>query len=257
MKKIKIAYFIAIAVVCAMSMASCSPSYRAMRLKRMQQSEEGISTPTTKEELEEAIKKYDARAADLVATQAQEGNWYRLLGISYLDAQLYGKAYEAFQQAVQFYPDNASLYYYIAICAGYIANKELDYNAEGKAVADDKRLNYLKLAEAAYQTSLKVDSKYYKSMYGLGVLYAFDLSATDPSVDYAALAIPVLEQYVETQKRDSDGMFVLARAYYMEREYDKAVALYDQIIKLNPSAKKVADAQANKRTVLDAQFTNK
>ncbi len=256
-KKTKIAYFITVAVACVMSMTACSASYYSQRLKRMQQSETGVSNPSTKEELEEAIKKYDKRASDLVATQAQEGRWYQSLGIRYLDEQMYGKAYEAFQQALQFYPNNASLYYYIAICAGYIANKELDYNAEGKAVADNKRLNYLKLAESAYRTSLKVDQKYYKSMYGLGVLYVFDLAASDSSVDYAELAVPLLEQYVEVQKRDADGMFVLARAYFMEKEYDKAVAVYDQIIKLNPSAKKVADAQANKRTVLDAQYKNR
>lgn len=57
-------------------LVSCSPSYNSV--KRMQKMEENIDNPTTKEELEEAIKKYDKRAMDLVSTQAQEGMWYKI-----------------------------------------------------------------------------------------------------------------------------------------------------------------------------------
>lgn len=50
-------------------------------------------------------------------------------------------------------------------------------------------------------------------------------------------------------------MFVLARAYYMNYDFDKAVALYDRIIELKPNAEKVKEAEANKKTVLDAKFS--
>ena len=69
---------------------SCFPSYNSV--KRMQKMEENVSNPTTKEELEEAIKKYEARALDLVTTEAQVGIWYKILGTRYLDQQLYTKA---------------------------------------------------------------------------------------------------------------------------------------------------------------------
>ena len=75
--------------------ASCSPSYNSV--KRMQKLEEGVSNPTTKEELEEALRKYDARAMDLVLTEAQSGMWYKILGTRYLDERMYRKAYEAFR----------------------------------------------------------------------------------------------------------------------------------------------------------------
>ncbi len=237
------AFFVAVCMA-AVLCASCSPSYN--RVKRMQKLEEGVSNPTTKEELEEALRKYDARAMDLVLTEAQSGMWYKILGTRYLDERMYRKAYEAFRKALLYYPDNSQLYYYIAICAGYIANSELDFDATG-ALEPAERGNYLKLAESAYLQALTIDPKYYRAMYGLGVLYVFML-------EQPADAIPYLERFLDTQKRDTDAMFVLARAYYQTFQFDKAVVLYDRIIGLNPNAEKTAEAKANKKVVLDAQY---
>ena len=66
--------------------AACSPSYKSV--KRLQQLEEGVSNPTSIEELKAAIAKYDQRALDLVTTQAQEGVWYKMLGTRYLKRPL-------------------------------------------------------------------------------------------------------------------------------------------------------------------------
>jgi hypothetical protein len=51
-------------------------------------------------------------------------------------------------------------------------------------------------------------------------------------------------------------MFVLARDYITNSEFDKAVSLYDKIIKINPNAEKVSEAEANKKIVLDYQYSN-
>lgn len=240
----KIKSVLAVVLSSVVLFASCSPTYNSV--KRMQKLEEGVSNPTTKEELEEAIKKYEARAMDLVLTEAQSGMWYKLLGTRYLDERMYRKAYDAFRQAILYYPDNAHLYYYIAICAGYIANSELDFDAKGD-IETAERANYLKFSESAYLRALEIDPKYYRAMYGIGVLYVFEL-------DRPADAIPYLERFLDIQKRDSDAMFVLARAYYQTYQFDKAVVLYDQIIALNPNAEKTAEAKANRKVVLDAQY---
>ena len=62
---------LAAACMAAVFLGSCSPSYNS--IKRMQKQEEGVSNPTTKEQLEDALKKYEARAMDLVSTEAQSG----------------------------------------------------------------------------------------------------------------------------------------------------------------------------------------
>ena len=242
----KIENILAVVLSSAVLFASCSPSYNSV--KRMQRLEEGVSNPTTKEELEEAIKKYEARAMDLVLTEAQTGMWYKLLETRYLDERMYRKAYDAFRKALLSYPDNAHLYYYIAICAGYIANSELDFDAKG-TIETAERMNYLKLSESSDLMALEIDPKYYRAMYGIGVLYVFEM-------DQPADAIPYLERFLDTQKRDSDAMFVLARAYYQTYQFDKAVVLYDKIIALNPNAEKTSEAKANKKVVLDAQYAN-
>ena len=97
--------------------------------------------------MEEAIKKYDARAMDLVTTQAQEGMWYKILGTRYLDEKMYKEAFDAFKQAILFFPTNQNLYYYLGICAGYLANTALDYNATGGLDAATQKMNYLNLLE--------------------------------------------------------------------------------------------------------------
>lgn len=231
-------------------LSSCSPSYNS--IKRMQKIEEGVSHPTTKEELRQALSKYEKRALDLVTTEAQEGIWYKILGTRYLDEQLYGQAMESFKKAVEFYPNNANLYYYIAVCSGYIAHeKAFDITAGASAMNMAKKEEYLRMSEQAYIQALTIDPKYYRAMYGIGVLYTFELP------EDSAKAIPYMERFLETQTKDTNGMFVLARAYYMNGEYEKAAELYDKIISINPNKEKVAEAENNKKIVLDAQHSNK
>lgn len=234
------AAFIILAVIVSIS---CSPTYKSV--KRMERMEEGVGNPTTKEEYEEAISKYEKRAMDLVSTESQTGIWYKILGTRYLDQKMYGKALETFQKAISYYPDNANLFYYIGVCSGYMANASLDYNATG---SNSEKARYLKLSESGYLRALELDPKYYRAMYGIGVLYVFEL-------DESEKAIPYLEKFLETQTKDTDGMFVLARAYYTNYDFEKAVALYDKIIKLAPNKEKVAEAESNKKIVLDAQYS--
>ena len=49
-------------------------------------------------------------------------------------------------------------------------------------------------------------------------------------------------------------MFVLARAYYENYEFDKAVKMYDKIMSLTKAADIVNAAQDLKKQVLDASY---
>lgn len=231
----------------SMTLLSCGDTYKSV--KRMQEMEEGVSSPTSKEELKEAIEKYDRRAIDLATTQAQEGIWWKILGTRYLDEEMYGQAYECFQKAVSYYPNNANLYFYLAVCAGYIANSTIDWNVEAQGTTQEIKLRYLRVSEESYKQALSIDPKYYRAMYGIGVLYVFALEESDK-------AIPYLENFLSVQTKDSDGMFVLARAYYDTMQYEKAIAVYDRIIELKPSAQKIADAEANKKIITDVLYSN-
>ncbi len=226
--------------------AACSKS--SVSLKRMQQLEEGVSNPNTIDELKDAIAKYERRAMDLVTTEAQEGIWYKMLGVRYLEKQMYVRAYDSFSKAITFYPDNANLYFNKAACAGFIANSQVEKKIDD--LPKDDSVDYLKTSEAAYLRALAINERYYQAMYGLGVLYVFQMKEYEK-------AIPYLKTFLETQTKNTDGMFALACAYYLTGSYAEAISLYDKIIELKPNEQKVKDAEKNKKLALDAQYSNR
>mgnify|MGYP002624988925 FL=1 len=226
------------------TLCGCTKSNKT--IVRMQKLEEGIEkSPTTEEELKEAIAKYENRIADMQIATGQVGIWYKMLAIRYLDANMYGEALKYFQKAIQIYPENQNLFYYVGLCAGYMAKASLDYTASGDTTTVDK-YNYLKLSETAYLRAIELEPKYGRALYGLGILYVFEL-------DQSEKAIPHLEKLLSFDTRNFDAMFVLARAYYMTGEYDRAASLYDKIASQTKSDKKKQEALANKKIILDTQ----
>lgn len=208
--------------------------------------EEGVESPTTIEELKDAIQKYQERVADVQLAQSQIGIWYKILGTRYLDNKMYGEALKAFQEALTYYPDNQNLYYYVGVCAGYMSHAALDYNASGN---NEVKYNYLKLAEEAYLRAIAIEDRYVRALYGIGVLYVFEL-------DEPEKAIPHLEKALTIDTKNLDAMFVLARAYYSSYEFDKAVAMYDKIIETTKSDDTKKTAEENKQIALDAALTD-
>lgn len=213
-------------------------------IKRVQSLEENVSSPTTIDELEDAIKKYEDRVEDIIQADAQTGIWWKILGTRYMDKNMYAKALGAFQSALKYYPANQNLYYYTGVCAGYMAESELDFEATG---TNTKRKEYLALAESAYKRAIELEPGYARALYGLGVLYAFEL-------DEPEKAIPLLEKLLTIDTKHVDGMFVLARAYYMSYEFQQAVDMYDRIISVSTSETSRAEAEANKKVVLNVMY---
>ena len=179
-------------------------------------------------------------------TNQQVGIWYKILGNRYLDNKMYGEALKAFQKALEYYPNNQNLYYWVGVCAGYMSHAAMDFGGTGSS---EMKYNYLKLAEEAYLRAIEIEDRYVRALYGLGVLYVFEL-------DESEKAIPYLEKLLTIDTKNIDAMFVLARAYYSSYEFDKAVAMYDKIIATTKSEEKKASAEENKKIVLDAAYSN-
>ncbi len=247
MKRFCVVFVCVAAVFCTafvFALASCAKSNKT--IIRMQHLEEGVSSPTTIDELKSAIKKYEERVADIQLAQSQIGIWYKILATRYLDKKMYGEALKTFEKALEFYPQNQNLYYYVGLCAGYMSHTAMDFDADGNT---EKRMNYLRLSEEAYKRAIEIEPRYARALYGLSVLYVFELGEDEK-------AIPLLEKLLTIETRNIDAMFVLARAYYVTFEFDKAVAMYDQIISLTKSKERKAEAEANRQTVLDASYAN-
>ena len=229
-----------ISLIFVFFMTSCGVSNKT--ILRYQKMEEGVSNPTTIEELKDAIKKYGERASDIQLANSQIGIWYKILGTKYLDNKMYGEALKCFQEALKYYPDNQNLYYYVGVCAGYMSHASMDFTGSGST---EVKYNYLKLGEEAYLRAIQIEDRYVRALYGLGVLYVFEL-------DEPAKAVPHLEKALSIDTKNIDAMFVLARAYYSVYEFDKAAEMYDKIIASSKSAETKATAEENKKTVLDA-----
>ena len=236
-------FFVTAILFTLLLLLSCGvPNKTIIRYQKM---EEGVSSPTTVEELKDAIKKYQERVADIQLAQSQIGIWYKMLGTRYIDQKMYGEALKCFQEALKYYPDNQNLYYYVGVCAGYMSHSAMDFGASGSS---EVRYNYLKLAEDAYLRAISIEERYVRALYGLGVLYVFEL-------DEPEKAIPYLEKTVSIETRNIDALFVLARAYYSIYEFEKSAQVYDKIIATTKSAETKATAEENKKTVLDALYS--
>ena len=220
-------------------LASCRGNTKY--LNHIQQVEEGVSSPTSIEELEDAISKYRARVEDIILAETKTANWYKILGIRYLDKKMYGKALENFQTAVEYYPSNQNLYYYLGLCGGYMAKAALNDYA--------KRDHYLEMSEEAYLRAIEIEPRFARALYGLAILYAFEL-------DEPEKALPHIELFTQIETGDLDGKMVLARVYYSLGEYQKAVSVYDAVIKQTKDATRRAAAQANKELVLETLYSN-
>ncbi len=240
MKKIVLPF----AALCLFALCSCTKSNKT--IIRMQHIEEGVSSPTSIDELKDAISKYEERVADIQLANGQIGIWHKILATRYLDKKMYGEAMKSFQKALEYYPDNQNLYYYVGLCAGYMSHASMDFDADGYS---EKRENYLKLSEDAYLRAIEIEPRYARALYGISVLYVFELGEDEK-------AIPYLEKLLTIETKNIDAMFVLARAYYMNYEFDKAIGMYDKIISLTKSPERKAEAEANREVVQNAAFSN-
>ena len=240
MKKIILTF----AALGVLILSSCTKSNKT--IIRMQHIEEGVASPTSIEELKDAISKYEERVADIQLANGQIGIWHKILATRYLDKKMYGEALKSFQTALQYYPDNQNLYYYVGLCAGYMSHASMDFDADGYS---EKRENYLKLSEDAYLRAREIEPRYARALYGISVLYVFELGEDEK-------AIPYLEKLLTIETKNIDAMFVLARAYYMNYDFDKAVEMYDKIISLTKSAERKAEAEANREVVKNAAYQN-
>lgn len=232
------------AALCSVVLTSCPKSVKT--ITRLQHMEEGVKNPTSIEELQDAIRKYQERVVDIQTATTQTGVWYKMLGTRYLDQKMYGKALECFRQAVEIYPDNQNLYYYIGVCAGFMAHTDLDYNGTGKKTFGGNS-NYLKLSEDAYLRAVAIEPRYVRALYGLGVLYVHEL-------DEPEKAIPHLEKLLTIDTKNINAMIVLAHAYHLSADYDNAVKLYDKIAATSKVEETRQNALDQKRQALEESY---
>jgi len=190
--------------------------------------------PETIDGLKNAIALYERQIELNVKTGAQTGVYWKILAIRLADRGMHKDALEAFERALYYKADDPTLFYLTGESASIAAASTLKFNSN----SDFERERLLTLAESAYLRAIELDPTYAKPRLGLGILYTFDM-------DRPADAIPQLDRYLQINSRDVSGMFVLARAYYMTGENDRAIDFYNRIISRTKDPKVKAEAQNN------------
>ena len=185
----------------------------------------------TVEELEAGIAAYRREVERKVDAADKIGVYRKLLGIRYLDMEMYSLAYEQFREALTIYPSNYILAYYAGVCLARTAKAEPD---------EDERATLFRGAEHHYLTAIGYSNDYTDALYALSILYVFELGRPEDAEGY-------LLRLLAKQSLHFDAMFLLARAYVQmgriaeaERYYRKIADDTNDSVKRNEAEKNIS-----------------
>jgi tetratricopeptide (TPR) repeat protein len=193
--------------------------------------------PKEIEDLERAIRVYEKQLDRHVKDAAQTGVYWKILGTRFSEKGMHIEALKAFREAMRYNAEEAVLYYLTGVSAGRAGKFVLEFDRNDREAA-----HYYQLSEEAYLRAIALDEGYSLALYGLAVLYTFELNRP---LD----AIPCIERYMKLRSGDVDAMFILARCYYMSGQYRRALDQYDVIIATTKDARWRNEAEENRRAV--------
>jgi tetratricopeptide (TPR) repeat protein len=195
--------------------------------------------PETIDGLRRAIALYEDQIERNVREGAQTGVYWKILGIRLAEKNSHNEALDAFERAIYFNTEDAALYYLTGVSAASAAKSTVGFSAGAEREKD----RLYKLSENSYLRAMELDITYTKPMYGIGILYVFELNRPQD-------AIPYLERYLKISVSDTSAMFILARAYYSTENYASAVEWYDKIVDRAKDKKIKEEALKNKDIIL-------
>lgn len=163
--------------------------------------------------LKKGVSYYQKDVERTVKASKQLGIYYRMLALEYMSLEMYNEALKSIEKAVEYFPTSPMLYYYGAVSSAQMTMAVFDKNISN---------SYLDTAEQLYLRALSLDPGYKEALYGLSVLYIFELNRP---LD----AEPLLERLVARSSSRYDAMFLLARVKILKGETDAAVDLYSKI----------------------------
>ena len=182
------------------------------------------------ENLKKGISYYEKEVKRTVKASTQIGVYYRMLTLEYMSLEMYAEAFKSVEKAVEYFPTSPTLYYYGAVSAAQMTVSLFDENLSGE---------YLDKAEKYYLRAVKLDPNYNEALYGLSVLYIFELNRPLEAEKY-------LDHLVERSRTNYDAMFLLARVKILRGEIDEAVELYSVIEEKSPDDEAKQKAKDNR-----------
>jgi tetratricopeptide (TPR) repeat protein len=169
----KIAYLpLGVLLVGFLFLASCGPKISkglAEDLRELEM-EDVLGNNTGQErigEIEGFIRKEQNMALKVINSSDNTSRFYRMLGLQYMQLEMYGEAYKAFVEARLISPTNAILAYYQALAAANLAKNMVQGTSE--------KAQYMEIAKNSYQMALNLRSDFRQALYGSAIFYAYEL----------------------------------------------------------------------------------
>jgi len=221
-------FIILVALGGALLLSSCGESRNRTDLAARMAAEEGKAEDDQRiAELKADIRGTEKLVEKTIEAVRDEGTYWRLLGMKYMDYRMWGPAMDAFDKAVAIYPEHSVLLYNRSISASQMALS---------SDTPELRNSYLLRSEAGYRRALAIDPKYSSPMYALAALLVFEMNRPRE-------AAPLLENYLEIERSDINARFLLARVYLEAGMKGDALNLYDEIIRIAGNTSDVRKAE--------------
>ena len=203
--------------------------------KRMNELSPKGGPPETEAGLMQAIALYQDQIERNVREGAQTGVYWKILATRLADKGMDNDALEALERAIYFNSEDPILFYLTGVSAAKIAKAKVGFSP----YAETEKEQLFLLSENSYLRALELDITYSKAMYGLAVLYVYELDRPQDAIIY-------LERYLQVQPSDINAMFVLAAAHYLSGNFSQAVEMYDRIASRTKD-QKLKEAALNNR----------
>ncbi len=191
------------------------PDYQALA-ERMGALEEegGVSVNEERiNELKGDIKRVDREIDATIEKVRNRGNYYKLLGLKYMDYSMWSEGAEAFDGALKVYPENTRLHYYRGVCLAQSAMNESSRTRREELFAS---------AEADYKRAAELDRIYTSPLWGLAILYVYEL-------DRASEAAPLLDRLLEIEPSNEKATLLRAELYRAAGDKMRALDLYHKL----------------------------
>jgi len=238
----------AAALLSALPSAGCSDPKALQRIMRPQQVREEDKSSLSIDQLQATIadyattaerKKY-AEAAELGLEPSSKLGAYRItLADRYMDKRMFRDAYDVLVLAARSYPDDWRIYHGAGLSAAYVAKAADILGPSGS----DERARWLAVSESSYKRAVSINPRSTESLYGLAVLYAFELGLP-------AEAAGRLVELLGYETRNVDAMMLLARCYAQLGRVEEAANWYQSVIDTTVVPEKKKAAAENRARLL-------
>lgn len=202
--------------LCLALAASCANKGDSVYVEGLSATQSARDTEGGKsiEDLTRGIQAYKKEVERTIKATEGLGTYYRLLGVEYMNRQMYGEAMASFEQAMRIYPENEQLTYWAGVCAARMAKAQVDDEAG--------RVGLNTLAEKYYLRTLFLYADHRPALFGLAVVYSMETGRP-------AEAVPLLERYLAKDSSNVEVMTLLARTHVALANYQEAVELYNRV----------------------------